>query len=79
MRKEDTQRILIALPKSMYEAIKRQADRNGVPMAAYIRFAVEKLLQADGEKVRDDILWGGARYTPSEDDEEDEVVAVTAR
>jgi hypothetical protein len=26
--------------------------------------------------VRDDILWGGARYTPSEDDETGEVVAV---
>jgi hypothetical protein len=76
-RREDTIKRSIAWPASMYEAIERQAKRRKIPLSAYIRFAVEQQLQADGEDVRDDLLWGGARYIPEEADE-GQAVAVAA-
>ncbi len=77
MEREDTERMVITLPKSMGEALRRQSKKHKVPMAAYIRYALEQQLKTDGENVRDDVLWGGARYSPpSEDDQPGEVLAV---
>ena len=68
MHREDTTRVLVTFPQGMVEAIKRQAKKHGVPMAAIIRYATEVWLREQGEDVRDDIVWGGARFSPKEDD-----------
>lgn len=73
-RKEETIQRSISWPQSMYDAIERQARKRGIPISAYIRFATEKQLAEDGESVRNDIMWGGYRY--SEEDESPEAVAV---
>jgi len=46
-RKEPTIQRSIAWPKRMYEAIVEQAEKLDIPIAAYIRFAVEKQLKED--------------------------------
>jgi len=78
-RKEETVQRSIAWPKHMYEAIVRQAQKRNIPIAAYIRYATEQLLQADGEEIRDDLLWGGFRYSePESGDESPEGVGAIA-
>jgi len=74
-KKEETVQRSIAWPQSMYEALERQAKRRKIPIAAYIRYAVEQQLQKDGEDVRDNVLWGGARYSPDTDEGQQAAVA----
>jgi hypothetical protein len=76
-KKETTVQRSIAWPQSMYDALDRQARKRKIPIAAYVRFAVETQLRKDGEDVRDNLFWGGARYSP--EDEEGQPVAVGAR
>ena len=71
MKRQTTKRMLITLPESMYNALARQSDQREVPMAAIIRFAIEQLMEAWGEDIRDDVLWGGARYIPKRSSDDD--------
>ena len=71
MKKEETHRILITLPESMYAALRRISVAEDVPMAAIIRYALEQWMREQGIKVRDDIVWGGAQYTPKRQEESD--------
>ncbi len=78
-KKEETILRSIAWPQAMYDAIVRQAKKRKIPAASYIRFAVEQQLRADGEEVRNDIVWGGYRYTEDEDDQGQPAESVKVR
>ncbi len=67
-RREQTIQRSIAWPESMYRAIEKQAKKRGIPVSAYIRFATEQQLNEDGEDVRDNLMWGGFRYSENEDE-----------
>jgi hypothetical protein len=72
MQKEKTIVRSVAWPESMYKALRRQARKHKVRIAAYVRHAVEQQLRADGENVQDTLMWGGARWTPTDEEDEDE-------
>ncbi len=76
MEKERSIQRSIAWPASWYKALTRQAKRRGVPISAYVRYAVEKQLREDGERVSGNLMWGGYRYAPQDDEDEGQQVAV---
>jgi len=79
MNREETHRIIVTLPGPVHAALKRISAAEEVPMAAIMRHALVEWMRSQGIKVRDDIVWGGARYTPpSEEEEPGQSVAVSA-
>ena len=77
MKKIATIQRSTAWPEPMYKAIRRQARKRKVPASAYIRYAVEQMLKADGEEVDNNIMWGGFRYTEEDlEDDEKELIGV---
>jgi hypothetical protein len=64
MKKQTTKRMLVTMPQGMYDAIANQSQERETPKSAIIRFAIEQLMRTWGEDVKDDVLWGGARYNP---------------
>jgi hypothetical protein len=71
MKKQETQRILVTLPEHVYNHLKRLSAVEEVPMAAIMRHALVEWMKEQGIKVRDDVVWGGARYTPQENPEDE--------
>jgi hypothetical protein len=69
MNREESHRIIVTLPGHVHVALKRISAAEGVPMAAIMRYALVEWMRGQGIKVRDDIVWGGARYVPPKDDE----------
>lgn len=67
--KTESTRIVITLPDHVHDALKRLAKVEDVPMSAIMRHALVVWMQERGMKVRDDIVWGGARYNPSNKDD----------